>query len=450
MSKIKKLLIIYIIIVLIFILILLFILSKTVTQGTINQTEIDQNNNINNSIINNNEIQINDSEFDIEKKVINNKLDYVKDRTTYYTIRNIYMKYLNILGNKEKESLLNIVSPLYIKKYDINKVIEDKYILTNSSQYYTIINLDILEAEISNNELLYIAKGKCKIINKDMELIDINIMIKIQNEDNIFYIYPEEYLIKEGYNSLKNGDLFKDKLDTIEDKQINRYNSISKSDNEMAKEYFDNMKKLILYYPDKLYDMLEEEYKNIKFTNKEEYEKYIERNRKNLLKIKFVKYDVVAANDYVDYFCEDQYGNIYIIREQDNIMQYKCFLDSYTVMSENTEKEYQKLNKLEKAKESIRNFINMVNNKDYRMIYNIMDEVTKEEKLNTIDKVEEFIKENFYDRNKFVIENSDTNNKEYIEHNCIIINAEDEKEFKRINIKTKQGEEVEFFISFDG
>ena len=448
MRKEKKILLRCIIVTLVLMITVLIAIIKSNTNENTDKLNINiKNETITNNII---EKQINDSEFVKKEIIIDNKLDYVKDRSTYYTIKNIYMKYLNLLGQNQKENIIKIISPEYQLKYDINKNENfKKYILTNDMQYFHIIALDILETRISESESIYILNGKCKIINKEIDLIDINAIVKVEDTNNIFYIYPNEYMKENGYNTLKKGDLFKNKLEKIIDNKINRYNYISKSDDEVAKEYIDNFKKNILYYTENLYNLMDEEYVKVRFGSKENFESYIQENKSSLLKMRLNNYEIKKNNNYFDYICTDQYKRTYIFRQYEDVMRYKVFLDSYTILSSKEKKEYSNLTTYKKAEKNVSKFINMLNTKDYSAIYNVLDKTYRKNTYKDLEEFKKYMQSNLFEINSYKVSDIDVIDEKNIDIYSIIFNAENNQEKKKVFIKMYLTNDDNFEILFE-
>lgn len=446
-------------VIVIFILIIIILLSmivnlnkKTNIVNEENVTMIDneliyfsENNTINEPID-----AVNCEEKNIENE--NLKLKYVSDRTNYFTVNSLYNKYINLIGNKNKDSLKNILSGEYKSQYNItDNNIFDKLVipsLTNSSQYYKPIITEILTAQIDSNVHIYMVKGKCRVVNMENTILDINVMFEIDTTNNLYCAYPYQYVRDKGYDKLKSGQTINYIPEKIEKNSNNEYEYITKTDSEMAKAYFDNYKELLQYYTDDAYSKLNSEYSKKRFGSKENFKVYLEDNKSAIALMSIDKYKVNYYQDYTDYVCSDKYNNIYIFRQQGGIMKYSVFLDNYTVMLDEDVEYYNKLDKFEKGKYNLSKFIKQVNTKDYTAIYNSLDDTFKKNNFKTQDSFKKYIQKNMYDLNTMEIVNTDDKTYEYYVFNCKITNSRNSSESKNMTIIINQGEGTNYTMSF--
>lgn len=100
---------------------------------------------------------------------------------------------------------------------------------------------------------------------------------------------------------------------------------------EMAEKYLNDYKYKILYSRDEAYQLLNEEYRDEKFLNYEEFNKYID----NLITLstysmKMEKYSITSIGGYKYYSIFDTSGNQFIFKEL-SIMNYEVFFDDDTI-----------------------------------------------------------------------------------------------------------------------
>ena len=129
-------------------------------------------------------------------------------------------------------------------------------------------------------------------------------------------------------------------------------------------------------------------------------------------------------------------------------MKYSVFMDSYTVAIPEEKEEYLKLDVNGKTQYILSNIISMINTKDYETIYNNLDNTFKENNFKSINELEKYIKENFYEINSFEINGINDDNDEYRAFECNIINMRDKTESKKATIVIKPIEENSFTMSF--
>ena len=453
MQKSKKILIILIILFAIIISTLLILLNRV---NNLNNNTL--NSDINKEHINNNNINIDISEdikteeINIVNKDTNRQINSVTSNVDYFTIKDLYIKYINLIGSRDTISVQNILSNIYKEKYKItdenifNKLVVPQ--LTNEFEYYKYEITEMLKSKIHNNTYVYIIKGRCRIVNKENSQFDINIMIELDEFDNTYIIYPEEYLIDKGFNNLKIGDSIDYQKEEITINTNNKFTYVTKNDSDVANEYFSNLKELLLYYPDEAYNRLDKEYAKKRFGSKKGFINYIGENRTTIALMSLYKYKIVSKEEYVDYICSDKYDNIYILRQKDGIMNYTIFLDNYTIMRDEDIEYYNKLDKYDKATYNLSKFIEMVNTKDYNSIYQVLDSTFKSNNFTNIEKLKEYLKINMYEINNIEINDYDNDTYEYCIFYCKITNKKNKTESKDMTIIINQNEGTEFTMSF--
>ena len=99
----------------------------------------------------------------------------------------------------------------------------------------------------------------------------------------------------------------------------------------------------MLSRPEISYSYLDEEYKNKRFGTLENYTKYISENKVHILKTALKGYQVERIGDTSQYMCKDQYGN-YSLFNVEKVLDYKVFLDIYTIEQEKAVKAYNEYN----------------------------------------------------------------------------------------------------------
>lgn len=379
-------------------------------------------------------------------------LEYEYSRKTYFTINSLYNKYINFIGNKNKDSLKNILSEEYKSQYNItDNNIFDKLVvpsLTNSSQYYKPIITDMLTAQIDSNIHIYIIKGKCRIVNMENTILNINVMLEIDTSNNLYCVYPYQYIKDKGYDNLQTGQTINYTPEKIEKNDNNEFEYITKTDSEMASEYFDNYKELLKYYTDEAYNKLNSEYSKKRFGSKEKFETYLNDNKTTLALMSINKYKANSYQNYTDYICSDKYDNIYIFRQQGGIMRYSVFLDNYTVMLDEDVQYYNELEKFDKGKYNLSKFIKQVNTKDYTAIYNSLDNTFKSNNFKTQANLKKYIQNNLYDLNSIEIENVDNETYEYYVFECKVTDLRNSTKTKNMTVILNQGEGTDYTMSF--
>lgn len=110
--------------------------------------------------------------------------------------------------------------------------------------------------------------------------------------------------------------------------KVNEYIPVYVSDEDMAKIYFNDYIHIMYSDINKAYNLLDEDYRNKKFGNIDNYKSYI----KSLdnLSYKVDSFYIDDSHKYKIYGVYDTNGNIFIFKTN-GIMQYSVYLDNYTV-----------------------------------------------------------------------------------------------------------------------
>lgn len=427
------------------IIVTIILISLTIIKTNSNSSDNDIISN--NTFTQNNITEIPEDDTYEIKNNISKQLTFVKNRSDYFIIKNIFEKYVNIIGNEENNVLNNMLSMQFKNQYGTYSNANVPR-LTNSSQYYKTIINEMLVAQIDDTNYVYILKANCRIVNMDNSVFTITLMIEIDTANELYYIYPEKYVNDKKYNSLKSGDTINFSVELIDNNLDNKYKKITKTDGEMAEEYFNDYKELLKYYQNEAYQKLNSDYAKSKFGNKETYIKYLENNKSNIALMKINQYKVYSTDNYTDYICTDQYYNYYIFRQQDGIMKYTVFLDTYTVELDTFKEEYDN-SKNDESKLSIQlgKITQMLNKKDYNTIYNKLNKTFKNNNFTNISKLQEYLQNNIYDINYIKVNNMQQNDDYYI-CECTLNNLKNTEEVKSMNIIMKLIDSNNFEMSF--
>lgn len=454
-----KFLIILFVIIIITISILLFsgILKNNknnVVNSNINNAQMSDGNtsflnNIKNDIY---QTEIAPEDEDIDVEITNNKFAYVENKSDYFTIKELYNNYINLIGNKKSAELISILSPSYINKYNIKdaNIVNALQIpiVDNSIQKYKTNITEILWLQTDYTTYVYIVKGKCRIDGTNT-IFPMQAMFEIDILNKVYYIYPYQYMQDLGIDKLGIGDTLNlHKTEEIKANYYNKFEYITKTDVEMANEYFSHYSELIKYYKDEAFEKLNSEYMQKRFGNKEAFQNHLKENSKVLDNMKIDKYKVYSTKDYTDYICTDQYDNLYIFRQQGGTMRYTVFLDNYTIILPEYSEQYNELEKYDKAKYNVFKFTNMLNTKDYNAIYNCLDITFRTNNFKTVNELKEYLKNNLYNLNVIEIKDYDVESYEYCIFVCTMANMDNVEEYKVINIIIDQTEGTEFTMSF--
>ena len=346
----------------------------------------------------------NNSEFeqDVSHMELKSEFEEVENRNNYYAVKNIIGKYGYAIIDGGQESIYNMLDPEYISQENISQdnVLEyvdvlDKEDLTE----YQVNNLEIsvnidqmYYKDLNTNTSSYYINGIFEY-NVNSKQIEFRLLVNVDSNNSTFYIYPTTY-VEEKYPSVESLSMYQNEIDSIPKNSYNTFSFVNIEDATIIRDYLYNYKDKIVKDISASYDMIEEEYKNIKFPTLEEYEAYINKNKQELLSISFSKYLVNKKSEYTEYICIDTKGNYYIFKET-AIMDYKILLDNYTVNTEEFMEEYDGSNDEEKIALNIEKIVQAMNVHDYKYIFDKLDETFRNNNWGSEEAFEQYMRENF-------------------------------------------------------
>ena len=180
------------------------------------------------------------------------------------------------------------------------------------------------------------------------------------------------------------------KLQEIKKNEYNRTTNVSITEENITKDYINIYKRLALARPDMAYEKMDKEYREKRFGTLDEFKKYVNDNQKDIIQINMTKYLGQEKGEYVQYVGKDKYNNFYIFNEN-ALLDYTIELDDYTLDYKNKDflKAYKGSDAQYKMAYNIEKWIKMINNRDYKSAYAVLDDGFKEQNFKT---EEDFIK----------------------------------------------------------
>lgn len=376
-------------------------------------------------------------------------IELLKNKNKYYVVRNIintYVDYINQINSAQdtqvKEIFLkeiyNILDVNYINDCNITKESLQKTLEQyNKEEDIRIEDVYFLEKSSSIN--IYIVNCKSIKDNKEHKLL-----IKTDSQNSTFSIFLEDYITK--YNISENNENININEDKIEENKSNKFRYTNISDEQMAINYFQDLKWLVSNDKQELYNKLDEDYKNARFDTMEEFNNYIE-NFKNIISGRYIdKYQVSEEDGHKRYLCMDQKGQYYIFKEN-AIMEYALILDTYTLDLPEFIDKYNNSSEQEKAGMNIEKILEAVNNKDYKYVYNKVNNTFKNNNFEDINKFIKYINTKFYNMSDIDYKSVKKEGNAYI-YDVDVKNTEDTNKINNLNIIVKLKEGTDFEISF--
>lgn len=286
----------------------------------------------------------------------------------------------------KKEVIYNFLSPSYIEQNHITK--ENVLDKVENEGEVELIPLKMYEL-LGNYKTQYALYGKIESTNDEKEVYYI---INVDKKNNAFTVIPVD---KDQYNDVNDIPLG-EKDEAIEQNKNNVYSYEIMQDNEIAQKYFTFYKKLMLKDSETAYNYLDEEYRNKRFGSIEEFKSYVDKNREeieNYLAKEYEANKLEEGTEY-EYICKDQYQHFYTYHIT-AAMQFTVKLDNYTMESEEVKQTYESAKEQRKVQINVDKWILMLNNKDYKAAYEVLDETFREQYFGTVEEFEEYMRVKF-------------------------------------------------------
>ena len=407
----------------------------------------------------NNQIEDNINEKELQGDDDESKI--VSDASKFYTVRNcvnsyfdaINIKNYNYYGYNEKKEYTQIVDTIIIKQniynlLDRNFVINNDIDLDNINKKIEVVSQKVVFVPLKMNYKesedieSYVVYGIIEDIAENY-LKDLNLIVNLDKVNTTFSVEPLS-------NVTKNIDEIEVNISnlSIEQNDNNKFDWVSVDDEYIIREYLNSYKRIAIGKPELAYDYLDSEYKEKRFSSVDEYKEYVQKNKEIIRVINASKYLVEESKGYKEYVCMDQYENYYIFSTT-SPMNYTLRLDTYTIPSEKFKNAYDSGNEQKKVQLNIDKFIKMINNKDYKNIYNLLDEGFRNNYFKTEDKFEEFVKSKFYEYNEVTFDKFSSEGKIYIYEITLTEKfGQNSSNKKKLNIIMELLDNYQFVMSF--
>lgn len=231
-----------------------------------------------------------------------------------------------------------------------------------------------------------------------------NLIIKLDNKNNTFFVYSENYIKNNQLLNLKEGDSIsieglKDDIEKSDDNIFYNF-KILINDEIYMKELFERYKFDLILDLNHSYELLDEKYKKDRFNTFEEYEKYVKANKNELYIDKIIKYQLMKDNDKLQLLGVSNYDRNYIFNIQ-NLMEYTMILDTYSEEISLYTELYESSFPPVQAKSCIERVRKAINDKNYKFVYERLNVVQKANYYSNYNNFVKFITENFYEDNSF-------------------------------------------------
>lgn len=316
----------------------------------------------------------------------------------------------NLDSEVSNEDILDIREETSYKGYVIIQKCIGNYIeYSNESNEEKLAA--ILEKEEKTEKFDEVYYLKIEQIYKIERINDTTYFVETTLDDkNVYFVINVDYITKSynirkstetEYKNAKENNIDTKYLKSIEIKS-NDYNKIEDKDlsnEQVMSKYFYNYLQLELTKPEVAFTILEKGYKSQKFGNDiNKYKEYIENNKEKLADTAIVESSVKASDNSTQYTIVDTYGKTYIIKE------YKYTDYTIEIQEDNKENEeylnkYLALSPTEKVEENIKRVYQLIDDKEYESVYNLLDSQFKSSNFATLEQFENYAKETFFEYN---------------------------------------------------
>ena len=395
--------------------------------------------------IDQNETEALEGKSDIITITDSHSVEYADNRTNSFAVNKIVEEYINYLVEEKSNELVGIISNKYIQDEKItsdniiNKI-KDKDIQYSENYKIIINNMYVIKESINLESYLIDLTYYNLSVNKNYET---KLIVQIDIENLTFCIIPYKYIQKLGYDKLKLGDTCTIEHGEIEKNQYNTYKMTPISKRNTAEKYFNIFLEIIKYDIQKSYELLDAQYKQNKFTNINEYIQYMQDNKTQEIVLK--AYNVYTYEDYNQYVCIDNQDRYYIFNEK-GIMNFTVILDAYTIDLPEFIEKYTTASDEEKVLLNIQKCIAAINDKDYKYVYNKLDNTFKSNNFRTLADFQKYIKSNFFEKNETSASNARKQNEVYL-YDIKITNSEGTSSITKTFVMQLK-ENTDFVMSF--
>lgn len=298
---------------------------------------------------------------------------------------------------------------------------------------------------------------------KDMNLLQSNRIFsyavygKIGSEEKYYIVridmenmtYKIEELDRNKHNNNIDTINLETNLKEIAKDGENTFEFLTVTDEQMSRIYLSEFTKLELENAKQAYELLEENYKKERFPDLKDYQEYLEENESIIKESILAKYSVAHFDDYAQYVLIDNFENSYTL-DVTSVMNYKIKLDNYTIKVEDYEENYNKLKNENKIQANVHIFLQMINTKDYKHSYELLDETFKKNNFGTLEEYKSYINENFFKYNQRTSSDIDIRQEGnyYVYETTIRNNSGSAAESKKLTIIMQLLEGTDFVMSF--
>lgn len=443
MKNLKKIIILLIIIILIIItLILILQLNKQKSSAKKESIQLEdvKETNVN---------SLSYKEYSIVSNCFQSYVDTIDlDNSNYYGYDD-NDEYVKIAEDIEiKTNIYELLSSTYIKDKNISIDNVFEFVDTIKGKHTAVIT-NIYEMNSKTNTIgSFYTKGFIIPISDIYKYKEITLIVNVDYSNNTFSIEPLR-------TDTNEKDIKLAQIEKIKENDLNVYFVEEMQKEDILKKYFDVFKYMMLFKPKTAYEKLNNEYREKRFPEINDFEQYINVNKEKIEKLRLNSYQVLKndGENGARYNLFDQFSNSYIIIEK-AVMNCSFILDTYTIDLPEFIEKYNSTTEQGKVALNIQKFTQALNEKDYKYAYNCLSSGFKKNNFNSLEDFENYIQENWFE--DFKVEYGEFEESAGIfkytismrnkDENALIEDA-DEEITKTIIMKLNEG--TDFEMSFD-
>lgn len=245
------------------------------------------------------------------------KIKDVTDLGDYYIIKNTLNKfysnysYMYTEDNSDKyfsEVVMGLLSEQYINENEITiENITEKFEILQENEVFIINAYNVSDFE---NEDIFIVD--CIVREKKSgKYFRKKILILCDMDKNSFCIYPNAE--KMNIQNLNVGENFDVKFDiNIQNNLYNSYGSTTKTFDDYNKDIFESYRKMLLYFPEIAYELLDDDFKSQEFSTFENFKNFIENNRVDIFLMTYSYFDSNIEGEITNFISYDKNDIFYL------------------------------------------------------------------------------------------------------------------------------------------
>lgn len=322
-------------------------------------------------------------------------IEKILDIESYSIVKECLKKYYQ---SNYIENPVEILDKDVISEFNITN---ENYSETNNFTNPTFRIDEIYRGKVTSDQHLYYVSSVLE--NEDDGLSKSILWIRVDTTDQVFSIYPYEYLKQT--NKLNMNAFAIESSNTherITKTSSNTYEKEKMNDEGFMDELYERFKFDLMFDNEHLYNCINDKYKKIKYPNYEDLENYINDNKTDLYLDSLSEYEITSlGNGKVKYVGIGKSKNEYVFLVED-LMNYKISLDDYEIVQDVDF--YNQFFNQAQAKDCVNRVIKAINNYDYDFVYRKLNPVPKNNYYKNPEDFYKFLDDTFYAENNYAID----------------------------------------------